>query len=161
MFLFPAVSFPPLFHSQGTQLYQYWDETLTGYSLWKQLSLPSVMTRLWILAESLFYSLAFICPFIPSQSVALFVCLPRFYQPQSLTNPSPSLPHSIVSSLQRPNTSWPDFRDYLQKLFPRFFFSFFLLVWRQYSSCQIFHIISPATTAGPKLHAPYLRLVGA
>lgn len=64
------------------------------------------------LVESLFQSIAFVCPSIPSQSVELFVCTPQTCQPWSLTNPPffpplyPSSSLSLLSAMSRKNLAW-------------------------------------------------------
>ena len=144
----------------------------TGYQLWKQLCFPCAVARLWILAESLFQSVAFICPSIPGQSVELFVCLSQSCQPPSLTNPSFSASLSLSLSLSL-------------SVLPTRFLSC-LQCPRQpglipgavlaggsssssalYFSAELIFILSdisnnfPTTTAGPGLHASCLSLVGA
>lgn len=58
------------------------------------------------------YTVAFICPSIPSQSVELFVCTPQSCQPWSLTNPPffpplyPSSSLSLLSTMSRKNLAW-------------------------------------------------------
>lgn len=124
---------------------------------------PCVMVRLWILAESLFQSIAFICPSIPSQSVELFVCPPHPCQPWSLTNPPffpplyPSSSLSLLSAMSRKNLAT------LQGLLVETPSQVLTLHFRAEPIFILSNISNnfPTTIAEPQLHASCLRLARA